>query len=171
MEKIEMEIKCAYDKLVPLVEIQPNPTNPNSHPDAQIKMLAKIITYQGMRRPIIISERSGFVIVGHGRLLALKLMGVESAPVNYQKYDNEAQEYADMIADNAISSWSSLDMPQINADFLKHGPELDVDMLGLKNFTIEPMDKILPRPSTPEDILPKQPGVVVNTCPKCSFEF
>lgn len=37
------EVRCAYDELVPLVKLVPNPRNPNRHPESQIKLLARII--------------------------------------------------------------------------------------------------------------------------------
>ena len=67
-----MKIDCAYDKLVPIENLIPNPKNNNRHSIEQIHRLAKIIMYQGMRSPIVVSNRSGFVIKGHCRLQALK---------------------------------------------------------------------------------------------------
>lgn len=139
-----MNIKCACDELLDVSKIQPNPKNPNKHSDEQIKRLAKIIEYQGQRSPIVISKRSGFVVVGHGRLEAMKLLGWEKVGVNYQEFDSEAQEYAHMTADNAIAEWASLDLKQINEDFLDFGPDFDVDMMGLKEFEIEPLEGSFP---------------------------
>ena len=34
---------CAFDKIVKIQELKPNPQNPNQHPTAQIKLLAEII--------------------------------------------------------------------------------------------------------------------------------
>lgn len=139
---MEDKVKCAHDELVPLHKLVPNPKNPNTHPEKQIERLAKIIDYQGMRRPIIVSKRSGFITVGHGRLEALKKLGWDKAPVNYQDYDSEAAEYADMTADNAIAEWAELDLGKINQDFLDLGPELDIEMLGIESFTVEPLEGI-----------------------------
>ncbi len=68
------EVKCAHDEMVPLEEIIPNPRNPNQHPDQQIELLAKIIAAQGWRAPITVSTRSGFIVRGHGRFAAAKLL-------------------------------------------------------------------------------------------------
>lgn len=38
---------CAFDKIVPVGEVKPNPKNPNQHPEEQIDLLAKIIQAQG----------------------------------------------------------------------------------------------------------------------------
>lgn len=39
------QVYCAYDKLVEVDDLKPNPRNPNQHSDAQIQMLAQIITH------------------------------------------------------------------------------------------------------------------------------
>lgn len=100
---------CAHDELVPIIKLVPNPKNPNTHPEAQIKLLAEIIKAQGWRSPITVSNRSGFIVKGHGRLAAAKLIGEELAPVDYQDYASEAEEYADLIADNRLSELAEID--------------------------------------------------------------
>jgi len=136
-----MEVKCLYDGLVKVSELKPHPRNRNLHPPDQIKRLAKILKYQGWRYPVKVSKFSGFVTSGHGRIEAARLNGWETVPVNYQDYDNEEQEYADIQADNAIASWATLDLSGINADLGDLGPDFDIDLLGLKDFEIEPADK------------------------------
>lgn len=136
-----MNIKCQYKDLVDLHVLQPNPKNPNKHPKNQIERLAQIIDYQGMRSPIVVSKRSGFITKGHGRLEALKQLKWQKAPVDYQEYEDEAQEYADMVADNAIAEWAAQDLSEINLEMIELGPDFDVDMLGIENFTIEPIEK------------------------------
>ena len=146
-------VKCSYTELVEIHKLVAHPKNPNKHPKEQIERLAKIIDYQGMRSPIVVSKRSGYIVKGHGRLEALKLLGWKSAPIDYQDYQDEAQEYADIVADNAISEWASLDLSEINKDFLELGPDLDIEMLGLKDFVIEPIEKL--EPLTDEDDVPE----------------
>jgi hypothetical protein len=132
-----MKINCAHDELLELHKIIPNPKNPNKHPQDQIDRLAKLLDYQGQRHPIIVSNRSGFVVVGHGRLEAIKKLGWEKAAVNYQDFNDEAQEYAFVVSDNAIAEWADLDLSEINKEMLDLGPDFDVDMFGLKNFEID----------------------------------
>jgi hypothetical protein len=103
------KIYCAYDKLVPVKEIKPNPKNPNQHPVEQIALLAKIITEQGWRCPITVSNRSGYVVRGHCRLAAAKRAGLIDAPVDYQDYESDEAEIADLIADNKIQELAILD--------------------------------------------------------------
>jgi len=131
------KIDCAYDKLIDVNQLQPNPNNPNSHPDKQIKLLAKIINYQGQRSPIVVSNRSGFIIKGHGRLDAIKKLGWPEAAVNYQDYENEAMEYADMVADNKIAELASHDDNKMITTLRTIDIE-DFDYLGIPDFEMPP---------------------------------
>ncbi|MCC5468606.1 ParB/Srx family N-terminal domain-containing protein, partial [Pelosinus sp. Bkl1] len=98
-----MPVHCAYNDLADITTLIPNPRNPNQHPQKQIELLAKIIKSQGWRAPITVSTRSGFVVRGHGRLLAAQFLGVGQIPVDRQDYATEAEEWADLIADNRIA--------------------------------------------------------------------
>lgn len=102
MTKLIPAIHCAHDKAVETASLIPHPRNPNKHPKEQIRLLAKVIERQGWRLPIVVSERSGFIIKGHGRLAAALLLGCETVPVDFQPYASEAEEWADMIADNPL---------------------------------------------------------------------
>lgn len=144
--------KCAYSKIVDLDLLQANPESPNEHPKDQIERLAKIIKYQGQRAPIVVSNRSGFITKGHGRLMALKSLGWKTAAVDYQDYESEAQEYADIVADNAIASWAELQLEKINEKALKF-EDFDIDNLGLKDFDLTETEVL--EPLTDEDEVPE----------------
>jgi len=100
---------CAFDKIEPIGKLVPNPGNPNKHPEYQIELLAQIIKAQGWRAPITVSTRSGFIVRGHGRLMAAMKLQVKEVPVDYQNYATEAEEYADLIADNRIAELAEID--------------------------------------------------------------
>ena len=139
-----MEIRSKDIRIVPIDKIRPNEKNRNQHDDAQIAHLVEQYKYQGFRVPLIASNRSGLLVCGHGRLEAAKLAGLTELPVIYQDFADEASEYAFGVAENATQAWSALDLSGINADLPGFGPELDVAMLGIKNFTIEPLDAAFP---------------------------
>ena len=131
-----MKINCAHKELVDIVQLQPNPKNPNTHPEKQITLLAKIIEYQGQRSPIVVSLRSGFITKGHGRLEAIKKLGWEKAAVDYQEYESEAQEYADMVADNKIAELADHDDAKMIDDLTKFDwiEDFDLSLLGMPDF-------------------------------------
>ena len=154
-----MKFNCSYKEILDASSLKPNPKNPNKHSKDQIERLAKIIDYQGQRSPIVVSNQSGFITKGHGRLQAMKKLGWRRVAVDFQDYESEAQEYADIVADNAISEWSELDLSMINTDFTDFGPDFDIDLLGLKDFEIDVADKELgDEEETPEP--PKESKVV-----------
>ena len=100
---------CAHDAIVPIKDLQPNPKNPNQHPPEQIKLLASVIRATGWRGPITVSTRSGYIVKGHGRLMAAELDDLKEAPVDYQNYASEAEEMADLTADNRIAELATID--------------------------------------------------------------
>lgn len=136
-----MIIHCAHDELVRLKSLKSHPKNRNKHSKDQVMRLAEILKYQGWRYPVKVSKRSGFVTSGHGRIEAAKANGWEEAPVSFQDYDSDEQEYADLQSDNAIASWAELDLSGINADIGDLGPDFDIDLLGLKDFVLDMADK------------------------------
>lgn len=99
---------CAHDKIEDSATLVPNPQNPNFHPEEQIQLLGRIITQAGWRQPITVSTRSGFIVKGHGRLEAALLEGLKEVPVDYQNYSSEAEEYADLVADNRLAELSEI---------------------------------------------------------------
>ena len=127
----DVDVWCSFDELVDITQMIENPRNPNKHPDKQIALLAKIIKNQGWRMPITVSKRSGFIVKGHGRLAAAKLLQVENVPVDFQDYASEAEEYADLIADNRIAELAEPDTEMI-ADILSDTmfEDFDMDLTG-----------------------------------------
>lgn len=124
-----LKVHCAFDEMVPIEQVVPNPRNPNQHPKKQLELLAKIISGQGWRAPITVSRRSGFVVRGHGRLAAAQIIGCQEVPVDWQDYESEAAEYADLIADNRLAELSEIDT-DIMAELIK-----EVDGDGFSEFT------------------------------------
>ena len=120
--------------------LTPNPKNPNKHSDEQVRRLADIIKYQGWRHPIIV-DKNNLIWAGHGRLLAAKKLKLEKVPVHVQEFQSEEQAYAFLVSDNAIASWADLDLASVNTEVPGLGPDFDIDLLGIKDFELEPADK------------------------------
>ena len=151
----KVEIQSREIELVPIDSLIPHPKNMHEHPDDQIERLCKLIEYQGFRTPLTVQKGTNLIVCGHGRQIAAKKLGMTEVPVCYQEFKDEAQLYAHIVADNAIGkdTWAQLDIGKINQDFLDLGPELDIEMLGLKDFEIEPLDKL--EPQCDEDEVPE----------------
>lgn len=156
------EIKVNDLRLVPIGDIKPSLKNRNSHPKEQIERLKEVIRYQGFRSPLIVSNRTGLLVAGHGRLEAAKGLGMQVLPCLFQDFDSEEQEYAAGVSDNSIAAWSELDLKGIGEDVLDFGPAFNVDLLGLKDFVIEPAEKM-------DDPAPKITQPI--ECPSCGHKF
>lgn len=106
-------VHCAHSRIVPVGDLKPNPLNPNCHPEQQIKILVYAINGHGWRVPITVSNRSGLVVRGHGRLLAAIEGGWSHVPVDYQDYDSDDLELADLAADNVIPELAFIDQKKM----------------------------------------------------------
>jgi hypothetical protein len=151
-----MKIHCLYDELIDPKELKAHPKNRNKHPRLQISRIAKVLDYQGWRQAIKVSKASGFMTSGHGRQMAALLKKWKEVPVVYQDYESEKQEYEDVQADNALALWAELDMAEINQDVQAMGPDIDIDMLGIRDFYPVPEDR---------------PQKKVKNCPHCGGEI
>ena len=154
-------IRCAYDDLVPIKQLKKHPKNPNKHPFPQIERLSQLFEYHGIRHPIIVSKLTGHIVAGHGRLEAMKLAKMDKVPVNWQDFDDVDAEYAFLVADNGISDWADMDLSMINDAVTELGPEFDIDMLGLEDFTLDLAEKF--EAQADEDDVPEEqedPGTV-----------
>lgn len=161
------KFKCSHTevkKVSELLLIQ-NPKNNNKHSKEQIDRLAKIIDFQGQRSPIVISKRSGFIVKGHGRLFALDKLKWESAAVDYQEYNTEAEEYADMTADNEIARWAEFDQTKF-LDDIKDLDLGDIELLGFKDFP--ELKTFEPGSIDDQGKLDEKKKV---ECPECGHEF
>lgn len=171
----DIKIMCSYDKLVDPYELIENPKNPNRHPDKQIEILAKLIKSQGFRRPIVVSNRSGFVTVGHGRLLAAKYLEMETVPVDYQDYESEAKEWADMVADNKVAEFAEFDN-SVLSDMLQDLDDFDEELFGMAQDDIDKImgrvERAVQQNNTQEiDIGKFDDEKFEHTCPRCGFKF
>lgn len=132
-----MDIKAKEIVLVAIDEIIFNKKNNNKHSAEQLVQLQKIIKYQGFRNPVTISNRSGFLVCGEGRVTAARNLGMTHVPAMYQDFKNEAEEYAHLTADNAIQQQSLIDFKLVNLELENLGKDFDIDYLGLKDFKID----------------------------------
>jgi len=145
----EIKIECAHTELVDIDLIIPNPRNSNSHPFEQVESLKKAILFSGIRRPIVVSKQSGFIISGHCEYEALKQLGVKKAPVDYQEFKDELHERIEMAAHNLIARQSKL----VTVELQELAVDLDQNNLSSELAGI-PQNKV--------EILATQPPVWFN---------
>ena len=145
-------VHCAHLRIADVTSLVPNPRNPNKHGDTQVALLAKIIRHQGWRAPITISRRCGFIVTGHGRLEAAKLLQVAEVPVDEQDFATEADEWAHLIADNRIAELADADRAMLRdlAEELDTG-DFDMDLTGFDYTALEELMTAAPPQPPPPD--------------------
>lgn len=131
-------VRCSHARMAKLADLKPHPRNYNKHPQRQIELLAKVIAANGWRSPIVVSQLSGFVTKGHGRMTAAKFMGLEEVPVDDQEYGSEAEELADLVADNQIADLAEADATML-AELVEslQGSGVDVNVVGFDETELE----------------------------------
>lgn len=100
---------------VPVSSIHPYAHNAKQHPKEQVEQIANSIEQFGFDDPIAVDE-DGMVIEGHGRLMAAKLLGMETVPViRLIGLDDEAKR-AYILAHNQLTLSSGFDIDVLNAE-------------------------------------------------------
>ncbi len=168
----QIKIKAATIKMIPIAKIKPHPKNPNIHSPAQIEKLKEIIKYQGFRNPLVVSNQSGFLNSGHGRLEAALQLGMATVPVIFQDFENDAQEYASLVSDNEIARAAKLNLSAIKLDVKAF--KIQLDLLGFEDES-----KLVDVKGHTRDYGSKNKEVGTDDfgddldckCPKCGFEF
>ena len=87
---------------------QPYPGNPRVHDGASVAKIARSLTEYGWRQPVVVDEND-VVIMGHGRLLAARKLGMTTVPVHVAAGLPAAKVKALRLADNRTqqeSSWA-----------------------------------------------------------------
>ncbi len=164
----EVEVHCAFDKLVKVGDLVPYPKNANQHSDHQIDILALLIggnrkkktKGNGWRVPITVSNQSGFIVRGHGRLAAAKKLKIKEVPVDFQDYETPELEKADRLADNQIPELAEIDMSILKGEFedlLKL--DFDMSLTGFESLDIDAALAFEMNNESPglEDEVPKPP--------------
>jgi len=115
----------------------PYANNSRMHSDEQVAQIAASIREFGFTNPLLIDESNG-IIAGHGRLLAARLLGMESVPCIVLTGLTEAQKKALVIADNKLALNADWDEELLAAE-IERLVELDFDtsLLGFDDDEIE----------------------------------
>src|SRR4051794_33320550 len=116
--------------------LRPDPNNARTHSKKQIRQIARSIEEFGFVNGILVDD-SLQVIAGHGRLLAAKLLGMDTVPIVRLSHLTPAQRRAYVLADNQLAL-----NPALLALELQGLIEMDFD-LALTGFELGHIDVIL----------------------------
>ena len=134
-----VSVFCAFDEIVEINKLKENPRNPNTHPSVQIDLLAQIIKKTGWRAPITVSNLSGFIVKGHGRLQAAKAAGFKHCPVEYQNFENEEEEMSALLADNKLAELAEIDVEKLTEIF----KDYEFEDLSLTGYSQAEFDELV----------------------------
>ena len=111
-------------KMVPVSELKAFPGNPNIHPEEQVKAIAQSVDTYGQYYPIIVDDEMQ-VLCGHGKKLALEMLGRTEAEVTILHGLSGKQKMKLVLEDNKIQSMSYLDFGKVE-DIIRSIGELNI---------------------------------------------
>ena len=116
-------------ELVEIGNIKPYKNNAKKHPAEQVANIAKSIDTLGFRQPIV-ADKNGVIIIGHGRYLAAKQLGLNKVPCHYAVDLTDEQVKKLRLLDNKLneSEWD-LDLLKLDAKGLNFD-EYDLEWGG-----------------------------------------
>ncbi len=116
-----------------------DPRNPRQHSQSQVNLIADSIREFGFIMPIVV-DHTGQVVVGHGRVLAARKLGMPRVPVVEIRHLSPAQLKALRIADNRLAQHAHWDERLLGENFLEL-KELDLDFdLSVTGFSLPEID-------------------------------
>ena len=118
-------------EMIDINALTPYENNARTHSPDQLEMIGNSIKEFGFINPVIIDENN-MILVGHGRVMAAKNIGIKQVPFRRVTNLTEDQKKAYIIADNKLSDLGGWDDELLLAEL--ESIELDMSQFG---FDIE----------------------------------
>lgn len=99
---------------LPTNSIKPYEKNAKMHSDEQVVKIANSISEFGFQQPVVV-DKNNVLIIGHGRLLAAKLLNLEKVPAVQASELTDEQVKALRLADNRVAK-AKMDTELIGAE-------------------------------------------------------
>ena len=137
----------------PVERLVPYDRNARTHSVEQVNKIAASIVEFGFNNPILVDQRSGTIIAGHGRLLAAQSLGLSEVPVIVLDHLSDLQRRAYILADNRLALDAGWDEEMLMAELA----DLAADgfALGLTGFSDDEIGALLSTGDDPE--APEEP--------------
>ena len=125
----------------PIDQLKPNPHNPRTHSNRQLRQIAKCIREIGFTNPILVDAENR-IVAGHGRWEAAKLLGLTEVLTIRLDWLSREQIRAYIIADNKLAENAGWDKEilAIELEYLLMLENVDVTITG---FEVAEIDAIL----------------------------
>lgn len=133
---------------LPTNSIKPYEKNAKMHSDEQVVKIANSISEFGFQQPVVV-DKNNVLIIGHGRLLAAKLLNLEKVPAVQASELTDEQVKALRLADNRVAKAKmdteliGAELSQIlNIDMTQFGFNLNVEMPDFDDIVNEAEDDL-----------------------------
>lgn len=146
-------------------DVKPYENNPRNNDDA-VEYVANSIKEFGFQQPLVV-DSEGVLIVGHTRLKAAELLGLETVPVVVANDLTEEQVRAYRLADNKVAEAASWDWDKLNLE-LEEIDWLDMNMEQFGFSASVDIDKFFEE-SEGESTGESEPKEI--QCPHCKMYF
>ena len=124
---------------MPVEELVPYAGNAKEHPESQVDEIAASIAEFGNCDPIGVwhdADGNAQIVEGHGRVLALRKLGIGTAPVMFLDHLTDEQRRAYSHVHNQTTLSSGFDMDALCADMA--ALDFDWESLGFTNCIVAP---------------------------------
>lgn len=122
-------------------DLKPYEKNAKIHTQEQIEQIKKSIEQFGMNDPIAIWGKDNIIVEGHGRLEALKQLGIDEVDCIRLDHLTDEERKAYTLAHNKLTMNTDFDIDILRTE-LENLKELDFD-LELTGFNVDELDDIL----------------------------
>ena len=112
---------------VRLADLKPYEKNAKVHGSEQVDKIAASIKEFGFLSPLLIDKDMN-IIAGHGRVMAAKQLGMETAPAVFIEGLTETQRRAYILADNKLTELGGWDDDMV---------KIELEALNMEDFNIE----------------------------------
>lgn len=180
--------------IVPVGDVKPYPHNPRIITEEAITNTAHSIQRYGWRQPIVVDSEN-VIIVGHTRLEAAKVLGLDKVPIHVatDMSDDDARGYR--IADNKTGEFSEWETEKLSVEIealleadltltdiafnetelsemvaATFAPNTDPDLDMGMNVTDEAVQNAADKLENKQTEAAKM-GLIDLVCPKCGEEF
>lgn len=133
-------------KIMKLADIKPAPYNPRIQlkpGDPEYEALKKSLTRFGTAVPLVINERTGYLVSGHQRLAALKDMGKTEAEVVLIDADPKQEKLLNIALNKIEGDWDYEKLEELFQD-------IGTDDIEYTGFTAEEVENLFD--ISPEDV-------------------
>ncbi len=177
------EMRIEY---VALDDLQRHPRNPKAH---DIGAIHTSVNRFGYVNPVIVDERTGYLVAGHGRLNTLVQMKAEGkqppARIEARKddwyvpvvrgvaFNSDSEVEAYLVADNRLTELGGWDEPEL-ASLLQSLADEDVKLLEATGYDADDLQGLLAdlNPLPPEDFSTYDEDIETQyCCPKCGYKW